>query len=931
MRISPNLFGVFFEEINHAGDGGLYAELVRNRSFEEPNHTNGWQLITTAGFADSIAPDNSNPIDPANPWSLRLTRPVSKGGPGIANSGFWGINLVGGRTYNLNLSARLESPGTSLIVRLENATGTMLLAQGTISGLSGSWQRFSISLVPRVDEPVGRLNVALSQPGTVWLDNVSLFPQDTFKGRTNGLRSDLAGTLGELQPAFVRFPGGCWVEGEWMTNAYRWKKTIGDPANRATRWNLWEYYSNNGLGYHEYLQLCEDLGADALFVVNCGMAHKDTIPLNQMSEYVQDALDAIEYANGPVGSTWGAVRAANGHTDPFKLRYLQIGNENGGTAYNERYALFYDAIKAHYPEMRIIANVWGGTPTSRPLDIIDEHYYSDPAFFIKNATRYDSYSRNGPKIYVGEYAVTSGSGNGNLRGALAEAAFMTGMERNADVVFMSSYAPLFANINYKKWNPDLIYFDSSRVCPTPSYHVQRLFSRNRGDRVIPATINLDSITSTLPQVQVGAIGLGSWNTQVEYTNVVVSSNGVTLWQSDFTSGAADWRMFNGTWETVSGLFRQTALITDCRATTGNSSWSDYVLSLRARKTGGQEGFLILFHWSNDTNWTWWNLGGWNNTSHAIEVCENNSKSIIGSQVSGRIETGRWYDIRIELSGATIRCFLDDALVHQANYAVPQPLHVVASYDESLGQVIVKAVNVTSTNITAQMVLPGKAGVASNASWTTLSGDSDSAENTLDDPQRVAPLSGSFSEASTNFNYIFPANSLTVLRLQEQPIQPPDVRLNVPEGLNNSESFSNGVPVRLDSFITNKVSVQYDIETADGRGIANGLISFIPGQLESVIPLGIALSEPFVRITLNDPVGCRLAEIQRAYFVQREKLDQQRLGLAIYPDERLIYWGRTDVVLWTAPALNGPWTQLTNADAPLRVPRGAEPEFLRFSL
>ena len=270
-----------------------------------------------------------------------------------------------------------------------------------------------------------------------------------------------------------------------MSLAYRWKQTIGDPSERRTQYNLWQYHATHGIGYHEYLQMCEDLGAEPLFVINCGMSHKEVVPLDKMGEFVQDALDAIEYANGPVSSTWGALRAKNGHPAPFNLKYMEIGNENGGTAYQERYALFYDAIKAKYPQMHLIADEWSGRPTNRPIEIVDEHYYSTPEFFIANADKYDSYDRAGRKVYVGEYAVTQGCGQGNLRAAVGEAAFMTGLERNSDVVVMASYAPLFANVNYKKWNPDLIDFDSSRVYGIPSYYVQQMFSENRGDVVLP--------------------------------------------------------------------------------------------------------------------------------------------------------------------------------------------------------------------------------------------------------------------------------------------------------------------------------------------------------------------------------------------------------------------------------------------------------------
>jgi alpha-L-arabinofuranosidase len=322
--------------------------------------------------------------------------------------------------------------------------------------------------------------------GKAWLDMVSLFPADAV----HGFRPDLLAMLKAMQPAFVRFPGGCYVEGDKLEEAFRWKKTIGDIAARPGHWNLWNYRSTDGLGYHEYLQLCEDLGAAPLFVINCGMSHeeqrKQTGP--PANEYVQDALDAIEYANGPVYSRWGALRAQAGHPAPFNLRYMEIGNENGGPMYHAHYALFHDAIKARYPAMTLIANDWQGLPKNRPLDMIDSHAYTAPAAMCNMSTRYDHASRTGPKVYFGEYAVTEQAGRGNLQAAVAEAAFMTGLERNGDLVAMASYAPLFECVGYQKWNPNAIVFDDSRAYGIPSYYVQAMFAVNRVDRVLPVTL-----------------------------------------------------------------------------------------------------------------------------------------------------------------------------------------------------------------------------------------------------------------------------------------------------------------------------------------------------------------------------------------------------------------------------------------------------------
>lgn len=769
VAISPDLVGIFFEEINNSGDGGLYAELVQNRSFEEPDSTASWQLVTTGpGVGTMTADTTSAPLNPSNPTSLRLAQSSASGTVGVANGGFWGMNLVAGKTYDLTFLARRDAASAdALAIRLESADSGAILAQTSRDGLTTAWSKFSVTLTPATTVANGRLVIALSTPGTVWLDRVSLFPRDTFHGRANGMRPELATPLEDLRPAFMRFPGGCWVEGVSMAEAYRWKQTIGPVEYRRTQHNLWGYYSNNGLGYHEYLQLCEDIGADPLFVINCGMSHTDVVPLADLGEYVQDALDAIEYANGAITTSWGAQRAANGHPEPFNLRYLQVGNENGGTNYNDRYAVFYDAVKAAHPGIKIISCVWGGTPTSRPLEIIDEHYYNNAGFFVANANKYDGYNRAGPKIYVGEYAVTSGPGKGNLMGALGEAAFMTGMERNADIVAMSSYAPLYGNVNRMAWTPDLIYFDSSRVAPTPSYHVQKMFSRNLGDLVLPATL---TVTGSVPNPPPhGGIGVGSWLTSVEYENVVVTRDGSILYQSDFAGqGSAGWNAYNGSWSVAGGIYRQTsASATDCRSTAGDTSWANYTLSLRARKVSGGEGFLILFNRQDDNNFTWLNLGGWGNQQHGIEYCVNGSKTSLGTRTSGSIVTGQWYDISIVLSGSRIQCYLDGALIQDVNYPAnaDSGLFTATSYQKSTGEIIVKAVNPYGVAMPTTLTLTGVEAIAPEATLVQMSSGNATAANTVAAPAAVAPVSSVITHAGTTFGITFPANSLSVLRLR----------------------------------------------------------------------------------------------------------------------------------------------------------------------
>jgi hypothetical protein len=458
-KISPTLWGIFFEDINLSADGGIYPELVRNRSFEDSDKPADWK-ITGA----EAAIDETKLLNPFNRRSLRLK---ASGAFTVENDGYWGMNAVKGESYTLKLAARVADGFTSpLTAKLLGKDGKQL-ASGEISGLGGNWKYHTLVLTPTESDPKAKLEISAEGKGTLFLDMVSLMPTRTWKD--HGLRVDLAEALDGLHPKFMRFPGGCWVEGDDFAHMNHWKNTVGNIDTRTPLWNIWGYYATHGLGFHEYLQFAEDLGAEPLFCINVGMSHKEIVPLDRMGQWVQDALDAIEYANGSTNSVWGGMRAAAGHPAPFNLKYLEIGNENGGPAYRERWPLFVNAIHARYPEIKLIANHWqGGYPSTPKADLVDEHFYDTPEFFMRHATHYDKYDRNGPKIFVGEYAVTRDCGKGNLRGAIGEAAFMTGLERNSDHVVMASYAPLLVNLNRRAWNPDLVNFDSSRWYGLPS-------------------------------------------------------------------------------------------------------------------------------------------------------------------------------------------------------------------------------------------------------------------------------------------------------------------------------------------------------------------------------------------------------------------------------------------------------------------------------
>jgi alpha-L-arabinofuranosidase len=757
--ISPMLYGIFFEDINCSADGGIYAEMVRNRNFEDSDKPEWWEAVGDSAARVELSVDSAQPVSPKNPASLRVTIAKAGGGRvGVANNGFWGMAVAKGQTYELSLYARSgEGFRGPLTASLESGRGAVY-AEEHLPLLSADWKRYHLTLKAGATDPKARLVIGARRSGTFWLDMVSLFPKRTWKNRPNGLRPDLAEMLAGLKPGFVRFPGGCWVEGDTMGLAYRWKQTIGDLSERRTQYNIWQYHATHGIGYHEYLQMCEDLGAEPLFVINCGMSHKENVPLDKMGEFVQDALDAIEYANGPVTSTWGKARARNGHRAPFNLKYLEIGNENGGAPYHERYALFYDAIKAKYPQMHLIANEWSGTPKNRPVEIVDEHYYSTSEFFIANAAKYDSYDRAGRKVYVGEYAVTQGCGQGNLRAAIGEAAFMTGMERNSDVVIMASYAPLFANVNYKKWNPDLIDFDSSRVYGIPSYYVQQMFSEHRGDVVLPVTVTAPAIT---PAARTGAIGVGTWRTRAEFKDIKVTRGDETLFTCDFANGTRGWRLHGGQWSAEEGVLKQKVLTENVRAFAGDKNWSNYTYSLKARKLGGAEGFLIPFLVKDEEAKAWWNIGGWGNVRHGIEL-----DGIAGADVPGSIETGRWYDIRIEVKGANVRCFLDDKLIHDVSYAATKPLYAAASLAKRANEVILKVVNVSTADLDTDLQFEGGK-VLPAATAIVLASDKPEDENTLEQPNKVKPVTRKLSDAGAAFRHTFPANSVTVLRLKLQ--------------------------------------------------------------------------------------------------------------------------------------------------------------------
>jgi len=516
-EINPIMWGIFFEDINFAADGGLSAELIKNRGFEFPDPLMGWK-INVKGQESHYRIANNNPFNPKNPNYLQLMNNNENSKVEVLNEGFRGIGIKKDETYIFNAWIRGQTSGKGVLeVSLVSPTGDVL-ASGKIMKFQSDWQKISLNLKSKALEPKANLRLTFEGKGRLDIDWVSLYPRKTWKNRPNGLRADIVKMLADMKPGFVRFPGGCIVEGRTLDNRYQWKNTIGKPEERkliVNRWNMEfkhrpapDYYQSYALGFFEFFQLCEDIGAEPMPILNCGMACQfnsgELAPLEEIDKYIQDALDLIEFANGDVSTKWGKVRAELGHPKPFNLKMLGVGNEQWGPQYIERYKVFAEKIKKKYPDIILISSA-GPDPDGQKFeylwgelrklnaDIIDEHYYRSPSWFLKNVNRYDSYDRKGPKVFAGEYAAQSvgvarPDNKNTLECALAEAAFMTGLERNADVVRLASYAPLLAHVDAWQWTPDLIWFDNLSVYATPSYYVQKMYSLNRGDFVITLKI-----------------------------------------------------------------------------------------------------------------------------------------------------------------------------------------------------------------------------------------------------------------------------------------------------------------------------------------------------------------------------------------------------------------------------------------------------------
>ncbi len=565
VKIQPTMYGIFFEDINFGADGGLYAELVKNRSFEFDDPLMGWKqpnsdrhkLNEKSGFASAIENDH-----PVNKHILRVQVRDAKG-YSLINEGFRGIGVKANDLYNVSVdAAAIEGSISAIKFQFTDAAGKVL-GETSITVSGKDLKKYTSQLKAAKTEAKAQLKVTFTGTGTIHMDNVSVFPQDTWKGRPGGLRKDLVQKLYDLNPGFLRFPGGCIVEGRTLEQRYQWKKSVGKVEDRELLINRWntefdhrpapDYFQTFGLGFYEYFLMSEDIGAEPLPVLSCGIACQfntgEMVPMNELDPYIQDATDLIEFANGDVTTKWGKLRSDMGHPKPFNMKYIGVGNEQWGPDYIERYKVFEKAIHAKYPNIIIVSGS-GPFPDGEYFDygwkelsklgvkIVDEHFYNTADWFKNNATRYDKYDRKGPKVFAGEYAVQSKAiaspeNKNNWDGALAEAAFMTGLERNAEVVHLTSYAPLFAHAEGWQWTPDLIWFNNLESYATPNYYVQQLYGNNPGTDLVAVTEGGKAITGqdglfasavTDKNTKEVIIKVVNTTTEAQKTNISVKGN-----------------------------------------------------------------------------------------------------------------------------------------------------------------------------------------------------------------------------------------------------------------------------------------------------------------------------------------------------------------------------------------------------------------------
>ncbi len=847
--ISDLLMGIFIEDINFAADGGLYAEKIVNRSFEFTEIAKGDQMYgwETVGTIDaSVKVNDTNGCLNENNTNYLVLKNSSGTKSGVANVGFLdGLSVVKDEKYDFSIYAKALD-GYSGDITINIVSGGNVVGTTTISGITNDWAKYEAEITSSVSAYQNvRLQVLIDN-GTVAVDMISLFPQNTYKNRENGLRADLATMLEELEPSFVRFPGGCVIEGYDYETMYNWKDSIGvgrdgepllfngtygDVAARKQGIDIWTNisltedtnpsYMTYGLGFYEYFLLAEDVGAIGVPVLNCGMYCQAragaAVPIGseEFQGFIQDALDLVEFCRGGADTKWGAVRIAMGHEEPFELKYIGIGNENWGNDYYQRYTKFVEAFEEaakknpqlfegvelmysagtddatsgadNYKSYQYAEKWLAANPGKTVLDFAgatDHHYYNTPEWFFQNTDYYDeeNYSRDSLtdtqyggaiNVFIGEYAAKSNT----LKAALAEAAYMTGIERNGDIIRMAAYAPLFGNLTALHWAPDLIWFNNHLCTGSINYYMQKLFSTNVGASVLGTEFTgAEAETEAVK----GMVGVGTWNTTAKFDNIKVVSNetGEVLGEQNFETNtfSTEWKnVADGKFSVKDGMLVQsnmstTATTTGTVAYYGDKNWSNYTYTVEATKISGSEGFLIPFVVQGANDHYFWNIGGWNNTVSCLQQVSGGTKSdqVAGTVKNCQIKSGQTYELKVVVTGDNVKCYIDDTLYVDYDFSenAGYEAYQVVSVDEN-GDIIIKLVNITGEDRCVAINIENAGKIKSEAVVNQVKGDSLANDNILGQKEDCIMEEFTISGVSEQFNYTVPQYSATVIRIETE--------------------------------------------------------------------------------------------------------------------------------------------------------------------
>lgn len=776
-----DLFGIFFEDINHAADGGLYAEMVRNRSFEfdpidrhDYDGLTAWEKVELGEGKSSIQVEQERPIHPRNLHYVAVEIIEPGEGVGIRNLGFnSGLLYREGETYTFSMYARRSASfDEPVAVRLEGIDGTVY-GEAKVS-VTSEWKKYEVVVASSATDFCGRLAVMTKGNGTLYLDMVSLFPTKTFRSRPGGLRDDIATMLADLKPKFMRFPGGCLIH-DGSLNAgdrdsmYRWKNTIGPVEQRPPRKNNWRYHQTLGLGYFEYFQFCEDIGAKPIPVLPAGSdPHSQRyVPIDELGPWIDDALDLIEFANGDASTDWGSLRALLGHPEPFNLEYIGIGNEEIGEQFFERYTYFHQAIKAKYPDIQIINSsgpfAAGGeyergwrSARDNGSDFVDEHYYQSPDWFLAHYHRYDSFSADDPKVFLGEYA----SWGNTYYNALVEAAFMTGLEKNAHAVGLACYAPLLCNVDYVNWKPDLIWFNNHQVFGTANYYVQQLFMHHQGDHLL--RIDTEGFAAPAQPAESkerieGKLLVGANLNEVVYRDIRLINH-----ETGEVKTLTDKVEIGETEEDrrLSSEFGRKAVV-------GETGLKSYSLSMKAIRKNGSRGFIMYFGYQDEANYVMWEAGSHSNQESLVHAGSKGYRGCLTQSLFSP-ETGVEYDLEVRVDGRRIRTYVDGVLINDTEHIAPviEPLYCSASIEEATGDVIVKAVNVQDADVQAQLQFADLHSDNLLIDVYDMSGYALDEMNSFEAPEKIVTKYKSMQTSGNQVGYEFPKHSVTVFRVRK---------------------------------------------------------------------------------------------------------------------------------------------------------------------